>query len=81
MRRLIVALAPLLAVSPVAAQGNGHLTAGDSAYRALQPAAALAHYEAGIARDSTDYEALWKASRSLADLAEYDGDKDKRAEM
>ncbi len=81
MPRLIVALAVLLAVPPLAAQGNGHLAAGDSAYTALQPAAALAHYEAAIARDSADYEALWKASRSLADLAEYEGDKDRRAEM
>ncbi|HEU5184599.1 MAG TPA: hypothetical protein VFU01_08520 [Gemmatimonadaceae bacterium] len=81
MRRFVVALATALVVSPLAAQGNGHLAAGDSAYTALQPAAALAHYEAAIARDSTDYEALWKASRSLADLAEYEGDKVKRAEM
>jgi len=81
MRRLIVALALFLAMSPLAAQGSGHLAAGDSAYTALQPAAALAHYEAAIARDSADYEALWKASRSLADLAEYEGDKAKRAEM
>jgi len=40
-----------------------HLALGDSAYTATQSADALKHYEAALAADSTNYEALWKASR------------------
>ena len=34
-----------------------------------------------MSQDSGSYDALWKASRSLADLAEYEPDKGKRADM
>jgi len=47
-----------------------HLALGDSAYTATQSADALKHYEAALAADSTNYEALWKASRSAIDLGE-----------
>jgi tetratricopeptide (TPR) repeat protein len=66
---------------PLAAQANDHLIRGDEAYSALRPADALAHYEAVVAEDSGRYDALWKASRSLADLAEYESDKAKREDM
>jgi tetratricopeptide (TPR) repeat protein len=81
MRRIILAAAICLSWAPLAAQGNDHVARGDEAYSALRPVEAVAHYEAAIAVDSTGYEALWKASRSLADLAEYDPDKEKRAAM
>lgn len=48
------------------------LALGDAAYTALHPAEALKHYEAAAAADSTSYAALWKASRSAADLAEFE---------
>jgi tetratricopeptide (TPR) repeat protein len=81
MRKLIVAAALFLPCPALAAQANDHLTRGDEAYTALRPAEALAHYEAVVAEDSARYEALWKASRSLADLAEYEPEKEKREDM
>src|SRR5918992_3915967 len=76
---LIVALS--VTSASLSAQTNDHLARGDEAYVALRPVDALAHYEAAVAQDSTTYDALWKASRSLADLAEYEPDKGKRADM
>jgi tetratricopeptide (TPR) repeat protein len=81
MRILLFVTAFALATSTLTAQSTGLVARGDSAYAALRPADAIAHYEAAVATDSTGYEALWKASRSLADLAEYESDEDKRAEM
>jgi tetratricopeptide (TPR) repeat protein len=81
MRTLLLVAAFSLTSAPLAAQANDHLVRGDEAYVALRPVEALAHYEAAVAQDSTGYDALWKACRSLADLAEYEGDKAKRADM
>lgn len=81
MRILILFAGFILASTSLAAQGNDHLLRGDEAYAALRPVDAIAHFEAAVAQDSSSYEALWKASRSLADLAEYEGDKAKRADM
>ena len=66
-----LALAPALPASPsVAAQSAAdHVAMGDSAFEALKPDAALAHYQAAIALDSLDYEANWKAARAVADVA------------
>ena len=69
----------LAAVSapPTAAQTAAeHVAAGDSAYAALQPDAALVHYQAALALDSSSYEALWKAARSIADVAKQLQSKD-----
>jgi tetratricopeptide (TPR) repeat protein len=80
--RLIFLVASLsLTSAPLAAQANDHIARGDEAYAALRPVDAVTHYEAAVAEDSSGYEALWKASRSLADLAEYEGDKGKRTDM
>ena len=81
MRKFILAAALVLPCAPLAAQSNDHVLRGDEAYAALRAADALAHYEAAVSQDSAGYEALWKASRSLADLAEYEPDKSKRADM
>jgi tetratricopeptide (TPR) repeat protein len=83
MRIPLFATALALTASPLtlAAQSNGFVTRGDSAYAAHRPADAITQYEAAVAADSSEYEALWKASRSIADLAEYESDQDKRAEM
>ena len=62
---LLVAMASSAhAQRPVA----GEIAAGDDAYVALNAVAALAAYERAIAGDSTNYDALYKASRSAADL-------------
>jgi tetratricopeptide (TPR) repeat protein len=81
MRILSLVTAFALAASTLNAQSNDLVARGDSAYFAHRPADAITHYEAAVAADSTEYEALWKASRSLADLAEYEPDKDQRTEM
>jgi Tfp pilus assembly protein PilF len=57
--------------SPVQAD----IVLGDSLYTARNAQAALADYEAAIAADSMNYEALWKAARSAVDLAEFDPDQ------
>lgn len=44
------------------------IAAGDNAYVALDAFGALAAYERALAADSISYEALYKASRSAADL-------------
>jgi tetratricopeptide (TPR) repeat protein len=46
-----------------------HVALGDTATAALDPEGALRHYRAALALDSTSYDALWKASRSLVDIA------------
>jgi tetratricopeptide (TPR) repeat protein len=81
MRTSLLLAALLLPLSSLAAQVSDHVTRGDEAYAALKPTEAIAHYEAAVAADSASYDALWKASRSLADLAEYEPDKAKRTDM
>ncbi|HZS60617.1 MAG TPA: hypothetical protein VFA43_15185 [Gemmatimonadaceae bacterium] len=54
---------------------RSNIALGDSLYAARNASAALADYEAAIAADSMNYEALWKAARSAVDLAEFDKDE------
>ncbi len=66
---LLLVLFAILAVAPAAAQSEAaDLARGDSARAALEPAAALAAYEAAIAADSTDGTAYWKAALTLLDI-------------
>jgi tetratricopeptide (TPR) repeat protein len=81
MRLFLLVAYLTLTSTPLAAQATDHIARGDEAYTALRPLDAVTHYEAAVAEDSAGYEALWKASRSLADLAEYEGDKTKRTDM
>ena len=53
---------------------------GDAATAALRPAEALNHYENLLRSDSTNFEALWKASMCAIDLGEFETDKKKRDE-
>jgi tetratricopeptide (TPR) repeat protein len=67
--RLTLGLA-LLATRLLSAQTvTGEIVAGDSLDAALQPAEALRHYQAALAQDSTAYDALWKASHALLNIA------------
>lgn len=69
----------LLAAGIAGAQAApNHTALGDRDYAAMNPSSALAHYEAAIAIDPKDYDALWKASRSAVDLASYDQTSEKR---
>lgn len=57
--------------TPASAQDVAtHLALGDSAQAAFDPERALSHYQAAVALDSMNAEALGKASRSAVDLAE-----------
>lgn len=55
-----------------------HIAMGDSLHKAMNPAAALKHYEAAIAIDPKSYQALVNASRDAVDVGEFDGDKNAR---
>ena len=79
--RPTVLVAVMLASAPAWGQdtaARSNMALGDSLYAARNAQAALADYEAAIAADSMNYEALWKAARSAVDLAEFDSDKDHR---
>ena len=72
MRSLITVLLLCLASSRLTAQESpiaAAIRAGDSLEAALQPEAALAHFRAALALDSTNYEALWKAAHALVNVA------------
>jgi tetratricopeptide (TPR) repeat protein len=58
-----------------------HIAQGDSAHAAFDPAAALEHFKAAIQVDSTNADALGKASRSAIDLSEGETDKTKRNQL
>ena len=72
---LSVALAAPLS-SQVQPTAKEHIALRDSAHAALAPAQALQHYRAVLARDSTNYEALWKAGREVVDIAKQIDGKD-----
>ncbi|HEY6089982.1 MAG TPA: hypothetical protein VD771_09350 [Gemmatimonadaceae bacterium] len=69
----------LLAASVAGAQtAANHVALGDKEYAAMNASAALKHYEAAIAEDPKNYEALWKASRSAVDLGSYERNDEMR---
>lgn len=71
---IAAALALLLASAAATAQTAAQQIAlGDSAHAALNAPASLADYQAAIKQDSTNAEALWKASREAVDLGEAAG--------
>jgi FimV-like protein len=81
MRTLLLILSFASLSTASYAQPHADIRRGDTAYATLRPGDALVHYEAALSADANMYEALWKASRSLADLAEYETEGSKRAEM
>ena len=54
---------------------------GDDAMGRLDPAAALSAYQAAVAADPWQYEALWKAGRVLLDLSELESRKNTRKDQ
>ncbi|HUQ98458.1 MAG TPA: hypothetical protein VM166_03325 [Gemmatimonadaceae bacterium] len=68
----------LLVTASIAGAQANHIALGDKEYVAMNAAAALQHYEAAIAEDPKNGEALWKASRSAVDLGEYEQSDSKR---
>lgn len=66
----VLALGALLAGPVLAQTAAGHITEGDAAYAAFDDAAALEHYQAALKLEPANYEALWKASRAMVDIAD-----------
>ena len=83
MRLRTVALVAICALGPTAGAQSvtEHIAAGDREYVSLKPAAALPHYEAAIAADEKNYEALWKASRAAVDIGEMEADANARKQI
>ena len=69
----------LLAASVAGAQTAAtHIALGDKEYVAMNAPAALKHYEAAIAEDPKNYEALWKGSRSAVDMGSFEKNDEMR---
>jgi tetratricopeptide (TPR) repeat protein len=66
----VLAIAALLAVPALAQTAAEHIGAGDAAYAKFDDQAALEHYQAALALEPANYEALWKASRAMVDIAD-----------
>jgi tetratricopeptide (TPR) repeat protein len=64
------AAAALLALPVLAQTAADHVREGDAAYAALNDAMALEHYQAALALEPNNYEALYKASRAMVDIAD-----------
>ena len=79
----VLAMAALLA-GPAAAQTVAeHIAVGDEAYAAFDDAKALEHYQEALKLDPACYEAMWKASRAMVDIADVipAADKDIKAKQ
>ena len=66
----VFAVAALLAGPALAQTAAEHIAAGDAAYAAFDDAKALEHYQAALKLEPANYEALWKASRAMVDIAD-----------
>ncbi|HOW85807.1 MAG TPA: tetratricopeptide repeat protein [Candidatus Aminicenantes bacterium] len=72
MKKILFALAAaaLLAVPTLAQTAADHILEGDAAYAAFDDAKALEHYQAALALEPENGQALWKASRAMVDIAD-----------
>jgi tetratricopeptide (TPR) repeat protein len=81
-RRFVIATAVLAIVglpTHVMAQSAAeHIALGDRDHAAMNAPGALRHYEAAIKVDSTNYEALWKATREAVDVGEFNPSPEER---
>lgn len=68
-----------LVAGPAAAQGAADHVQMGRAVEDLDPRTGLQHYEAALAIDSNDYEALWRASDALVDIGKETPDTVKSA--
>jgi tetratricopeptide (TPR) repeat protein len=66
----VFAVAALLAGPALAQTAAEHIAAGDAAYAIFDDAKALEHYQAALKLEPANYEALWKASRAMVDIAD-----------
>jgi regulator of microtubule dynamics protein 3 len=65
-----IAIAALLAGPALAQTAAGHIAEGDAAYAKFDDAMALEHYQAALKLEPANYEALYKASRAMVDIAD-----------
>ena len=72
MKRIlfVFAIAALLAVPALAQTAAEHIAEGDAAYTKFDDQTALEHYQAALKLEPSNYEALWKASRAMVDIAD-----------
>jgi len=70
LRTLAVLVALIVPIDAAAQSAVDLLALGNAAYPARRQKEALDYFSRAIAADPTNYEALWKASRSEIDLAE-----------
>jgi uncharacterized protein HemX len=63
-------LAAALSVMGFAQTAAEHIQAGDQAYAQFDDQKALEHYSEALKLEATNYEALWKASRAMVDIAD-----------
>jgi len=72
MKKFLFAFAvAALIAGPVLAQTVAdHIQEGDAAYAKFDDAMALEHYQAALKLEPANYEALWKASRAMVDIAD-----------
>jgi tetratricopeptide (TPR) repeat protein len=64
-----LSFAPTLSSQTTASE---HIAAGDREYAARRAPAALSHYEAALDAAPGQYGAIWRVSRTLIDVAEFD---------
>lgn len=64
------ALATLLAGPGLAQTAADHIRMGDEAYAVFDDTAALEHYSKALKLEPGNYEALWKSSRAMVDIAD-----------
>src|SRR5471032_2585893 len=70
MRALKIAALAIAFALPVQAQDiAGHIAAGDAARCRRNAEEALGHYRAALVLDSMSYEANWKLSQAIVDVA------------
>ena len=83
MRLRIAVIATLLAASRLArGQSAGeHIALGDRDHAALNIASALKHYEAAIAAEPNNYDALIKAAYDAVDLGEFTESAEQRTAL
>ena len=66
----IVGLLVFLTGLGLAQTAADHIQQGDQAYAAFDDQKALEHYQEALKLEPANYEALWKASRAIVDLAD-----------
>ena len=67
---VFIAMAALLAGFGFAQTVAEHIQMGDQAYAQFDDQKALEHYNAALKLEPNHYEALWKASRAMVDIAD-----------